>query len=167
MKDYLKDPRFYLIAVPALAGLWALYAWLFALPSARDKVASTQEVYEKVNEQIARILELAGSQRLEYGTGEDGAAEFDYATLVQEYAAQWRIPSSDYSLQVNPEVRRKGKLTQGANITINDVSIETFSQFISTMLIRWPGLQCDQIKLSRTKAGPDTWRIAMKMTYVY
>jgi len=31
----------------------------------------------------------------------------------------------------------------------------------------WPDLQCEQLKLTKEKGGPDVWKADMKLTYYY
>lgn len=166
VKELLHKPVFYMVLIPVLAGLWVLYARFVEMPSAQKSLEKQYGIFENSYESFGQILELA-PERLEFAQKAGEGAEFDYMTEIQDFANQWGIESSAYSLQTNREVKKKGRRTQSANITMNDISIETFSQFFSTLLIRWPGLQCDQLKLSRTNAGLDTWKINMKLTYLY
>ncbi len=166
LKEVLRKPIFYMILVPILAGGWALYARFLEVPRANETLTKQYEIFEESYKYMGQILELA-PERLEFAKEAGEGAEFDYMAQIQDFANQWGIESSSYSLQTNKPIKKKGKRSQSANMTINDVSIETFSQFFSTLLIRWPGLQCEQLKLARTNAGLDTWKINMKLTYLY
>ncbi|MFH1616455.1 MAG: hypothetical protein ABIG61_15380, partial [Planctomycetota bacterium] len=57
--------------------------------------------------------------------------------------------------------------TVSADVSIKEVDMEKFSQFLSMLLLRWPDLQCDQLKLTKLPAGPDSWKANLKLTYNY
>lgn len=167
IKERLKDIKFYLVAVPLVVACWAVYAWAVALPAAKEDVLKTADQYEKAQEYITKILTLA-PDRLEYKQEKGESTEFDFATVIQQYANQWSIPASGYSLQAGKELRRRGSRTRSATMTIEEIDVERLGQFLSSLLIRWPDLQCDLLKLSQTSStNPDRWKVNLKFTYVY
>ena len=166
MKEYYKEPNFYYILVPAIAVLWVIVTWFVSLPTAEKKWQRNREQFEDAQTQITRILAL-DPERLEFENQKGKSVEFDYANAVENFARAWKIPPSNYSLQASREIKRAGQRTKGASVQIKPVDVETFTQFLSAMMLRWPDLQCDQIKLTKQKDGPDSWKVDLKFTYYY
>ena len=117
-------------------------------------------------DQIVRILTL-DPDRLEYEKQQDQNRDFDYATAVDKFAKLWKIPSSNYSLQDRREIKRRGRKSKSANLTIKPIDIERVAQFLSTILVPWPDLQCDILTLTKLPDGPDVWKADVKFTYYY
>jgi len=166
MKDYYKQPDFYYVLIPAIITLWAVIAWMVSVPTAEKKWDRSKNQYSDAQTHIERILTL-DAERLDYEKNKGKDSEFDYATAVEQFAGLWKIPSSAYSLQAGREIKRGGRRTKTANVSIKPVNIEKFCQFLSTILLRWPDLQCDQLKLSKLPGGPDSWKADIKLTYNY
>ena len=166
MTDYFKNPNFYYVLLPLAAALWAVYAWSVSLPAAESNWGKKQKQYEEAQDWITKILALA-PQRLEYQTQQGASRDFDYAAGVQEFAASCQIPPSDYSLQAGRETKRGGRRTKSANLQIKPIDVGKFADFLSRMLFRWPDLQCEQLKLTKQKGGPDVWKADIKFTYYY
>ena len=165
MKEYYKNPNFYYVLVPAIAAVWAVVTWTVSLPTADKKWERNLKQYKDTEIQIQRILAL-DPDRLD--KQQDGkSSEFDYATAVEQFAKAWQIPASKYSLQDRREIKRGDRKTKGADVQIKPVDVETFTQFISAMMLRWPDLQSDQLKLTKQKDGPDSWKVDIKFTYYY
>lgn len=166
MREWLRNPNFYYIAVPVVAAFWAMYARAVMLPEAEQEKQKTRQSYQQTQVVISDILNIA-PERLELSEQKQKNAEFDYSTVIEQYARLWNIPSSAYSLHAYPTVRRGKTRTKKAVIKVNDVSVETFAQFYSTMMFEYPDLQCERVKLNRTKASKDSWDISMELNYVY
>jgi hypothetical protein len=166
MKEYYKELNFYYILVPVLAIGWVLLAWLVSLPTVDKKWARNEKHFKDAQLQMARILAL-DPERLEYEQQKGASSEFDYGSAVEMFAKAWKIPTSNYSLNAGREIKRRGQLTQGASVSIKPVDVETFTQFLSAMMLRWPDLQVDQLKLTKQKDGPDSWKVDTKFTYYY
>ncbi|HIJ67215.1 MAG TPA: hypothetical protein HPP87_02080 [Planctomycetes bacterium] len=166
MKEYLKNPNFYYAIIPLSAALWVVFAWGVSLPAAGNSWDRKQKQYKDSQGWITQILELA-PQRLEYQTQKGASRQFDYATAVEQFAKICKIPPSDYSLQAGRETKRGGRKTKSANVKIEPVDVERFAQFLSNMLFQWPDLQCEQLKLTKQKGGPDVWKADIKFTYYY
>jgi len=166
MKDYYKKANFYYILIPAIIGLWALIAWEVSLPAAEKKWARNKKQYTEAQSRITKILEL-DPERLEYEEQKGRSSEFNYTDAIDRLAKRWNIGSSNYSLHAGREIKRRGQKTKGATVTIKQINIEKYAQFLSSMLIRWPDLQCERLKLTKLKEGPDTWKVEMAFTYYY
>jgi len=166
MKDYYKNPNFYYTLIPLAAALWAVFTWSVSLPAADKNWDRKQKQHKDAQGWITKILELA-PERLEYQTQQGASRQFDYAAAVEQFAKLCQIPPSDYSLQAGRETKRGGRKTKSATIKIKPVDVGRFAQFLSKMLFQWPDLQCEQLKLTKEKGGPDVWKADLKLTYYY
>ena len=166
MKEFYKQANFYFVLVPAIATLWAVLTWTVSIPTAEKKWVRSQEHFKDAQIQVERILAL-DPERIDFEKQKGESAQFDYATAVEKFASAWQIPATNYSFKTQKEVTRSGRKTKGATVSIKPVDIETFTQFISAMMYRWPDLQCDSLKLTKQKDGPDAWKVDMKFTYYY
>ena len=166
MKEYYKKPNFYYIIIPVITTLWVLLTWTVSLDTAEKKWQRSREHFKEAQTQMTRILAL-DPERLEYKNQEGTSVEFDYANAVENFARAWKIPPSNYSLQAGRQIKRGGQKTKGASVSIKPVDVETFTQFLSAIMLRWPDLQCDSLKLTKQKDGPDSWKVDIKFTYYY
>ena len=166
MKEYYKKPNFYYIIIPVITTLWVLLTWTVSLDTIEKEWQRKRKDHKDAQIQMARILAL-DPERLEYENQEGASVEFDYANAVEKFARVWKIPPSNYSLQAGRQIKRGGRKTKGASISIKPVNVETFTQFLSAIMLRWPDLQCDQLKLTKQKDGPDSWKVDIKFTYYY
>jgi len=166
MKDYYKNPNFYYAIIPLAAVAWAVFAYGVSLPAAQKNWDKKQKQYKDAQAEITKILTLA-PERLEYQKQEGALQEFDYATAVEQFARSCEIPPSDYSLQAGRATKRGGRNTKSANLQIKPIDVERFALFLSEMLFQWPDLQCEQLKLTKQKGGPDVWKADIKFTYYY
>ena len=166
MKEYFKNPNFYYTIIPLAAAFWTVFAWSVSLPAAEKNWDRKQKQYKDSQGWVTKILELA-PQRLDYQTQKGASRQFDYSAAVDQFAKACRIPETDYTLQAGRETKRGGRRTKSANVKIKPVDVERFAQFLSKMLFQWPDLQCEQLKLTKEKGGPDVWKADMKLTYYY
>jgi len=165
MKEFYKETNFYFIILPAIATLWAVLTWAVSVPTSEKKWQRTLEHFTNSQTQIERILTL-DPERLDVEKQEGQATQFDYAVSVEKFANAWKIPSN-YSLQAGRSIKRAGRMTRSATIQINPLDMETFTQFLTALMYRWPDLQCDTLKLTKQKDGPDAWKADVKLTYYY
>ena len=166
MKEFYKETNFYFVLIPAIATLWAVLNWTVSTPTTEKKWARAQKDYKAAQTVVEKIIAL-DPERLEFEKQKGNSAKFDYATTVEKYAQEWKIPPSDYSLQSGRKMKRGGQKTKGASLQIKPIDVATFTQFLSSMMYRWPDLQCDQLKLTKQKDGPDSWKVDIKLTYYY
>ncbi|MCK5171884.1 MAG: hypothetical protein KAR47_00735 [Planctomycetes bacterium] len=166
MKDYLKDPNFYYTLIPTAATIWALLACFALMPAASNEYQEIEKDYYDSKDLIGKIIAIDPS-RLDYKQQKSGSAEFDYATAVEDFAKINKIAPSNYSLRGGKEVKRSGRRTKSADMTINAIGIENFAKFLSSMVIRWSDLKCELLTLTKLKSGPDSWKATVKFTYYY
>ena len=166
MKEYYKNPDFYYILIPTLAALWMLFVSTTALPKSKEILNDTLTETTRAENLILQILDI-DPDRLKYKDEEGKSAEFDYTTAIDQFTKLCGIAPSNYDHQVGREIKRSGRKTKSADVTINDVDIETLAKFLSVILIRWPELQCDLLKLTKLNVGKDNWKVSIKFTYYY
>jgi len=166
MKEYLKNPNLYYIAVPVAAAVWVIFVAVFSLPAANRKWQNRQKEYNEARDWITKIVML-DPERLNYKKKTDSSGGFDYSTAVEEITRLVGIASSNYSLRGGRTVKSGGKMRKSADIVIEPVDIETLSRFLSQILLRWPDLQCDRLSIDKLPAGKDSWKASMKFIYTY
>ena len=115
MQEFYKKTNFYFILIPAIATLWAVLTWTISNPTAAKEWTRAQENYEQAQDIVAKIIDI-DPERLEFEKQKGKSAQFDYATTVEKYAQQWKIPPSNYSLQSGREMKRAGQKTKGATL---------------------------------------------------
>jgi hypothetical protein len=166
MKDYHKNPNFYYIIIPVLTVFWLLFVSTSALPKSKQELKKTFDASNSAEDLIIKILQT-DPDRLNYKNEKGKSSEFDYTTAIDQFAKLCGIAPSKYSYTGGRDVKRSGMKTKSADVSINDVDIETLAKFLSTILIRWPDLKCDLIKLTKLNTGKDNWKVALKFTYYY
>lgn len=167
IKEYLKNPVFYFIAVPALLGLWALLTAFVFYPAAVQRWNRQKEDYQNAQNLLKELLTIE-PQRLTYTAKKDGAEQgFDFSQVVNEFAATFSIPSNDFMLSTRGQTRRAGKLAKSAMLSIKSIDIEKMAKFLSTLLVRWPDLQCEMLTIEKLPQGKNLWKVDMTLTYYY
>jgi hypothetical protein len=153
--------------VPIIVAAWAAFTWFFSLPGADVKWEKNQKEFELSQKYVAEILDIAGD-RLDYEKAEEKSKDFDFVTVVNQYASDWKIPTTDFTLNTGKESRRSGRQRiKPANISLKPISISTFTNFLSSMMDDWQKLQCEEISLTKQKTGKDHWKIDIKLIYYY
>ena len=166
MKDYLKNPLFYYAAVPAVAAVWALAAGLVFYPRALAGWEEKQSEYETAQDFLAQLVEIE-PQRLAHKQEAGISGDFDFTQVVNEFATLFSIPPANYTLNTRGETRRAGKRARSATLDIREIDVEKLSMFLSTLLMRWPDLQCEILNLDKLPHGKNAWRVGMTLTYYY
>lgn len=166
MKDRLKDPMTYTIAVPIIAGLWMLYAWLMAYPAAQTRYAESYQEYQEGQKLIEQILALE-PQRLSYKQEKGKTSEFDYTNVISDFARQHGIAPDDYTLVVRGATKRAGRTVKSADMSIKQIDIEDLSKFISVLLQRWTDLECERLSIDNAGTGKNNWKVTLRFTYTY
>lgn len=164
MKDFHKNPNFYYLLIPLLAIIWPVWVIAVSLPDARENQARERKEYINCQVLITDILQL-DPERLELAQLRNKAGEFSYASAVEQIAKLCRITSPDYKLHTSAPMKVGGQEIQAAEVTIETVDIARFSKFLATILLRWPNLQCTQLKLTKEKGRPDAWKAKLKFKY--
>lgn len=167
IKKQLKNPLFYYIAVPAAMGIWALTAGALFFPKAVGNWKDSEEEYKTAQELMAQIIAIE-PQRLAY-KAEKGAeiGVFDFTQVINEFATAFSIPSANFTLNTRGETRRAGKRARSAALSIKSIDVEKTAKFLSTMLIRWPDLQCEMMSIEKLPQGKNNWKVDMTLTYYY
>ena len=167
MKEYLKNPFFYYIAIPAILGIWAITAGAVLYPRATTSWQMNEEDYVNAQELLTQIIAIE-PQRLTHQQKEGGVTgDFDFTQVVNEFASLFSIPPANFTLNTRGETRRAGKRARSATLSIRTIDVEKTAMFLSTMLIRWPDLQCENLTLEKLPQGKNNWRVDMTLTYYY
>ena len=165
MKIDLKNPNVYYIAVPVLAGLWAILAGFVFYPSSIDAWDRSQSDFKTVEKQIKQLVTLQ-PKRLDYEVDEKAdPEEFDFTKTINEFARVFSI--SDYNLTERGRTKRAGRQTRSATIVIKTIDIEKLAQFLSALLLRWPELKCEVLSFEKVKNTKNNWKVNMSLTYYY
>jgi hypothetical protein len=166
IKDIYKNPIFYYILVPALAALWPVIIWGVYLPGARANYNNDAEQYRKAQQLIEELLKT-DPERLNFTKEKDAASGFDYATAVQKTAEFCSVPAGNYKLSSGIIIKSEGQKNQSANVSLKGVEITKAARFLSTIQLRWSGLQCTKTALRKNKGLPDAWDVDLTFKYYY
>jgi hypothetical protein len=166
MKQIYKNPMFYYILVPAVAMLWPAVIWGLYLPAVRANFSEDKDQYEKAQPVIEELL-TADPERLNFNKEKGQSADFDYATAVQQTADFCSIASTSYQLRSAAIIISAGQKNQSANVSLKDVDITKATRFLSTIQLRWAGLQATKISLRKKKGTPDSWDVDFTFKYYY
>ena len=164
MKDMLKNPVFYYLVIPVLVGIWPLLLFASYLPNAKEQKLLQVQKYEEANEIMKEILTLA-PERIEVADVNQSNEEFDYNRSVFEVANQCKISQTKFELLPRPSMITGGQETQTANIKLNQIDIQTFAQFQSSIESKWPNLQCTKVTLNYEESLKDVWNITLDYKY--
>jgi len=168
MKDVYKNPILYYIAVPVIVGLWPLLVWAIYLPAAQKDVEEQMSQYKKAEPIMLEIFTLE-PDRLEFADANDTAADFTYGEAIDRVASLCRIPPSKYNLSSAMIITSNDQKSQSASVDLKQIDIRKFARFLSMMQLRWPNLQCEQLKLTKKQNLPDNdmWDVDIKFKYYY
>jgi hypothetical protein len=167
MKIDPKNPNVYYIAVPVIAGLWAILAGFVFYPSSIEAWEKSQMDYESAEKQIEQLVTLQ-PKRLAYKVDEKAKPEeFDFTQTINDFARVFSISDTNYNLTVRGQAKRAGRETRSATIVIKSIDIEKLAQFLSAMLLRWPELKCEVLSFEKIKNAKNNWKVNMSMTYYY
>ena len=166
MKDVYKNPTLYYMLAPVVAALWSLVVGGIYLPGAERKWQAEKSQYNESQTIMTEILAL-DPDRIEFADSKTAAAEFDYARVVENIASLCKIPSGDYKLSSRPIVASGGQKSQSAHVALKNVDITQFAKFLSSIQLRWSGLQCVKVKLTKKKGLPDAWDADLEFKYYY
>ncbi len=156
---------FYYILAPALAVLWPIFMGVY-LHGAKIGLENDKQQYDKAQQIIQEIINI-DPDRLDYTKGKNPTAGFDYATAVQQAAEFCSIPAANYKLSSGIIIKSEGQKNQSANVALKGVEITRAARFLSTIQLRWAGLQCTKISLRKNKGTPDAWDVDLMFKYYY
>jgi len=166
MKELYKNPVLYYVLVPVLVALWPLLIWSVYLPKAEEDGIKQEKQYEKAEMVMEQILTL-DPERLEYANKKSGDIKFDYTTEIDRIADQCKISEDNYTFSSKPVRTSKGQKSQSATLDLENIDIVKFADFLSKIQLRWASLQCEDVKITKTKGLKDTWRVNLRFTYYY
>lgn len=166
MKDVYKNPILYYILVPVLIALWPLLVWAVYFPNAKNNLQDDKVQYEKAQKIMKEIL-ILDPARLKFAGSKTAAAEFDYATAVDEIARFCEILFTSYNISSKPARVKDKQKSKSAVVVLNDVDIAKFAKFLSAIQLRWANLQCEKAKLTKKQGLPDAWKANLDFKYYY
>jgi len=166
MKDIYKNPIVYYIAVPVILAIWPLLVSAVYLPGAEESLKKEIDQYEIAEEVMLEILKIDPS-RLELDDSNAPSEEFDYARAIQRAASLCGISPASYKLNSGIIIKTSEKKSQNANVSLKDISIEKFANFLFTIQLHWAKLHCVRLKLTQKKGIPDTWDADLEFKYYY
>jgi hypothetical protein len=166
MKDIFRNPVLYYVLAPAIAALWPLLIWGIYLPAAGRNWETEKSQYNQGQDIIKEILTI-DPDRLKFADANNPSAEFDYASAIDKTTGSCGIPPSSYTINSGIMVTTAGQKSQSAKVDLKGVDITKFTQFLSTVQLRWANLQCTQVKLTKRKGLPDTWDVGLDFKYYY
>lgn len=168
MKDMLKNPILYYVAVPVLVGLWPLLAWAMYLPAAQTRIAGEEIQYAKAELLMMEILAL-DPQRLEFAEPNEADTEFTYGGAIDKVADLCGISPGSCDVRTGIIVKTREQKSQTANVDLKEVDIVRFARFLSMIQLRWADLQCESVKLTKKEnlPGNDIWDVDIKFKYYY
>jgi len=166
MKEIYKNPLLYYIVVPVLLAFWPLLVWGIYLPKTEGQLQDLCMQFKKGQGQIAKILEL-DQDRLDYSDSQNQRKEFDYPAAVAQIAGDIGISPNNYRINTGMTRVSQGRKTQTAKVVLEHMPVEKFARFLSTMQLRWSGLQCDKVKLTSQEGEKNKWQVDLDFTYFY
>jgi len=166
MKDIYKNPTLYYIIVPAIIALWPLLIWGVSIPRANSSLNEELKNYITANDIMEEILRI-DPERVALANSKMDADEFDYARAIQQAANLCGIPSTSYKLSSGIIITSDRQKSQSANVVLKQVDMGKFSEFLSSIQLRWENLQCNRIKLTKKKGLPDAWDVDLEFRYYY
>jgi hypothetical protein len=166
LEKYYKNPLFYYVLAPSVLTLWPLFLWLVYLPATQKAWAREQDQYTRSQPVIDEILSL-DPERLHLTDTKNPAGQFDYATAIQKVASLYHIPPASYKLASGMLITTSGQKSQSARVSLKDVNISQVANFLSTVQLHWPDLQCNTLKVSKRKDSVDSWDADFDFKYFF
>ena len=164
MKDIFRNPTLYYILVPIIVALWLLLIWGVYLPKAEHNWQAEKAQYIKAEKIMTEILNLDPERLADSKTA---AAEFDYTSAIDKIASRFKISATNYNISSKPIRIKSGQKSQACQVVLKQVDITSFANFLSALQLRWAGLQCEKVTLTKTKGLPDMWKVDLSFKYYY
>ena len=166
MKDMFRNPIFYYILAPVIVCLWPLLVWAVYLPAAEKNEIDQREQFKRAEEVMLDILTLDPDRR-DYTDSNDVEIEFKFDKAVAKVASTCKIPPTKWDLNAAAPQTSKGEKSQSATVSLKLIDIVKFSEFLSTIQLRWANLQCNRVKLTQKPGLPDIWDVDIEFKYYY
>jgi len=164
VKDIFRNPTLYYILVPIIVALWLLLIWGVYLPKAERSWQAEKAQYIKAEKIMTEILNL-DPERLADST--TASAEFDYISAIDKIASRFKISATNYNISSKPIRIKSGQKSQACQVVLKQVDITSFANFLSALQLRWAGLQCEKVTLTKVKGLPDMWKVDLGFKYYY
>jgi len=166
MKDIYRNPILYYILTPVIVCLWPLLVWAIYLPAAEKSQEDQKAQYKKAEAIMMEILSLDPDRR-DFSDSNDVDVEFTFDKAVAKVANSSKIPPSKYKLNPGMPQTSRGEKSQSATVSLKQIDIVKFSEFLSTIQLRWANLQCNRVKLTQKPGLPDMWDVDIEFKYYY
>ncbi|MFC1652167.1 hypothetical protein ACFL3F_00465 [Planctomycetota bacterium] len=167
MNDFYKNPILYYIAIPLLVAAWPILTWYKTLPQAIDSSNKWQGYVQKSEPLMVEILQL-DPDRADPANAQQSSEEFDFVRAMDRVARLCRIPTQNTDPSAQDPIGGGNKpKTQRARMSLNRISIEQVAQFVSTIRMQWPGLECIKISLDYNEGTKDNWDIDLEFKYYF
>ncbi len=166
MKDIYKNPILYYILTPVIVCLWPLLVWAVYLPAAEKSQEDQKAQYKKAEAIMMEILTLDPDRR-DFTDSNDVDVEFTFDKAVAKVASSSKIPPSKYKLNPGMPQISRGEKSQSATVSLKQIDVVKFSEFLSTIQLRWANLQCNRVKLSQKQGLSDMWDVDIEFKYYY
>jgi len=161
MQELYKNPLLYYILIPLMALAWPGFMWFAYMPSITQERETWKGYVEDTNDLILEILTL-DPDRLNYADEKGASVEFEYEMAVDKVARSLRM-GNQYELR--PSAKSGNR--QNAEVSLKNIGIIQCSQFLSTLQMRWNGLECTRLGLTNKKTIKDRWDVTMSFVYYY
>jgi hypothetical protein len=167
MKDTFKNPVVFYVAIPVLAAAWPLFTWYKVFPQAVEGSRKWQGYVEKSEPLMVEILHL-DPDRADPANTQTNSEEFDFVSAMDRVARLCRISTANSDPSASTPIGGGSKpKTQRGAIELKNVSIEQVAQFISTIRMQWPGLDCTKISLDYNEGTKDNWKVDLEFKYYF
>lgn len=168
MREIIRNPVLYYIAVPVMVGLWPLLVWAVYLPAVQEEIDQQITEYGRAEQIMIDILTL-DPERLEFAEPNDTATEFSYVGVVSKVASLCDISADNWEVRTGVNVETRDQKSQTANVDLKQLDIVRFAKFLSMIQLRWANLQCESVKLTKKENLPsnDVWDVDIKFKYYY
>jgi len=169
MKDIYKNPILYYVAVPVLVGLWPLLVRAIYLPAAQQRVTEQMGQYKEKGEPLMMEILTLDPARSDSAEPNETDAAFSYSGAVDKFARLCGISAANYAVRTGMTVTMREQESQTANVDLKQVDIAKFAKFLSLIQLRYAGLQCESVKLTKKENLPDNnmWDVDIRFKYYY
>ncbi len=166
MKDIYKNPVLYYILTLVIVCFWPLLVWAVYLPAAEKNKEDQRAQYNKAEAIMMEILTLDPDRR-DFADSNDVDTEFNFDKAVAKVASTSKIPPSKYKLNAGTRQTTRGEESQSATVSLKQIDIVKFSEFLSKIQLRWANLQCNRVRLTQKPGLPDMWDVDIEFKYYY
>jgi hypothetical protein len=166
MKDIFRNPILYYILTPVIVCLWPLLVWAVYLPAAEKNIKDQKAKFKEAEAIMMEILNL-DPDRSEFADSNDVNTEFNFDKVVARIASTSKIPPSKWNLNATTPQISKDQKIQSATVSLSQIDIVKFAEFLSAIQFRWANLQCNRVKLTKKPGLPDMWDVDIELKYYY